>query len=198
MKKRILAILACVFMLINVFAFSACNNGTLESGFKPGSSAPGPSHFAAYRSDKTEFDIDDVTLDFYYGGYYPSGIEFTKTHAQNYPVFEVYFVDDADGSKYFIKRVEENFVSEKYSCELLRDENWYITEIKFNHSETITIPKEIFTKESGKIYFQIHGVNVHEQEQEPEKEPKVHCIVSNYIFYKVTEGKVILSDKEFK
>ena len=30
MKKRILAILACVFMLINVFAFSACDNSELE------------------------------------------------------------------------------------------------------------------------------------------------------------------------
>ena len=98
----------------------------LESGFKPSSSGEPspPEDFCAYKSDTNEFDIDNVTLDFFFGGHYPSGVEFELTHGRNYPAFDLYFIDE-DDNKFFIKHIEENFVSEKYSCECTYDENWY-------------------------------------------------------------------------
>ena len=68
------------------------------------------------------------------------------------------------------------------------DENWYITEIKYNYSEQITIPSEIFTKESGQIWFKIYSANANDIE------PKMRCITGISIFYQVLNGKVVLSN----
>ena len=168
-----------------LFSYTLING--LEDGFKPSNSAAeAPTLYCAYKSDKTEFPIDDVTLDFYYGGYYYQGIEYELENTHDIPSFELYFQDDC-GGKFFIKRVEENFVSEKYSCDIVYDENWYVTEVKFNHSETITIPQEIFTEESGIIYFSVFGTN----QREPDPQNKV--ITGIGFYYKVVGEKVQLS-----
>ena len=59
--------------------------------------------------------------------------------------------------------------------------------MKFNHSETITIPQEIFTEESGIIYFSVFGTN----QREPEPQNKV--ITGIGFYYKVVGEKVQLS-----
>ncbi|MBE7088633.1 MAG: hypothetical protein E7370_03845 [Clostridiales bacterium] len=164
----------------------------LENGFKPcDGEDETPIFYCAYRSDKTEFDIDNVTLDFYYGGYYYQGAEFELENAHDFPSFELYFEED-NGNNFFVKRVEENFVSDKYSCEVVYDENWHITEIRYNHSEQITIPSEVFTKENGQIWFEIHSANANDIESE------VKCITGISIFYQVSNGRVILSNQELK
>ena len=163
----------------------------LESGFKPsGSGEPSPDpNFCAYKSDTNEFDIDNVTLDFFFGGHYHSGVEFELTHGRNYPAFDLYFIDE-DDNKFFIKHIEENFVSEKYSCEVTHDEHWHITEIKYNHSEKLTIPSEIFTKENGVIWFSIYSIHANDIEQ------AVRCITCVKIFYQVIGEKVVLSSRQ--
>ena len=191
MKKTLSLVLALITLLL---CFVGCDNpppiareeNGLEDGFKPSNSAEAPSLYCAYRSDKTEFPIDDVTLDFYYGGYYYQGVEYELENTHDIPSFELYFQDDY-GGKFFIKRVEENFVSEKYSCNVVYDDNWNITEVKFNHSETITIPREIFAEESGLIYFSVFGTN------QKEVEPQVKVITGIGFYYKVVDGKVTLS-----
>lgn len=166
-------------------------NMILENGFKHSSTdAETPTLYCAYKSDKTEFDIDNVTLFFYYGGYYYQGIEYELENIHDFPYFELYFTDD-DGVKYFVKRVEENFVSEKYRCDIVRDDNWYITEVKFNHSESITIPPEVFKKDTGKIYFSVYSTNLRENNAQEK------CIASIYIFYKNSNGKIVLSSQQF-
>ena len=88
----------------------------LENGFKLSNDADEtPIFYCAYRSDKTEFNINDVTLDFYYGGYYYQGAEYELENAHDFPSFELYFTDN-EGNKFFVKRVEENFVSDKYTA----------------------------------------------------------------------------------
>ena len=77
----------------------------------------------AYRSDKTEFDIDDVTLDFYYGRPIYSSPEYLWENVMNVPSFDVCFSNGA-GLQIHVKHVEENLVSEKYRCKLIYDENW--------------------------------------------------------------------------
>ena len=64
----------------------------LENGFKPSNDADEtPIFYCAYRSDKTEFNINDVTLDFYYGGYYYQGAEYELENAHDFPSFELLF-----------------------------------------------------------------------------------------------------------
>lgn len=191
MKKTLSLVLAIITLL---FCFVGCDNLTpiageekgLEDGFKPSNSDESPSLYCAYKSNKTEFSIDDVTLDFYYGGYYYNGVEFELENIRDIPSFELYFQDD-HGGQFFIKRVDENFVSEKYSCDLVYDDNWKIKEVKFNYSETITIPQEIFSEESGLIYFSIFGTN------QKELEPQHKVIAGIGFYYKVVDGKVTLS-----
>lgn len=166
----------------------------LESGFKPlAGSEETLFNFCAYKSDTNEFDINDVTLDFYYGGYFYNGIEFALENDQNYPTFDLYFVND-QGDRCLVKHSEENFVSDKYSCEVVFDENGYMKEIKYNHSEQLTIPAELFTKQSGQIWLEIEGVNILETEPENRKDIFITGIC---IFYKVNNGQIILSSQKF-
>lgn len=164
----------------------------VESGFKPSSSDEMNPFHCAYKSDKTEFDINDVTLDFYYGVSYYESAEYFRENIWDIPYFEVSFTTD-DNKKFVVKRVEENLVSEKYRCEYIRDENLKIIEIKYNYCETLTIPAEIFTEESGVIYFGFRGDNIRVQDPE-------HREIGGgkAIFYKVKDGKVILSSKRFE
>lgn len=164
----------------------------LEDGFQSSNGCDdSPRYLCAYRSDKTEFNIDDVTLVFYYGGYYYNGVEYELENLYDFPYFDLYF-SDGGGERYFVKRVEENFVSEKYNIHFTYDENWNVVERTFNHSEVITIPKEIFKDESGRIYFAVYSANVREAA------PRFRSIASIGIFYKVIGEKVVLSSNEIK
>ena len=163
----------------------------LESGFKRSDDACEiPLFLCAYRSDKTEFDIDDVTLDFYYGGWYSDlGIDY-DLQQHNFPMFDIYFTNDAH-DRCFVKRVEENLVSEKYRCKFIDDDNSDATEIIFNHSESITIPREIFTENEGLIYFAIFSQNANYTDSEVER------IAGIGIRYKVIGERVVLSNLPF-
>ena len=166
-------------------------SSVLESGFKPSASDETSPYFAAYKSDKTEFDIDNVTLEFFYGGNYSPEIEFELEHGSNYPWFDIGFKND-EHDRVLIKRVEENFVSEKYRCRVILSENRETYEVKYNHSETITIPKEMFTKETGIIWFLTYGENPRDFE------PKYQSLAGTYIHYKIVGDKVFLSNKPFE
>ena len=148
-----------------------------------------PTRFAAYRNNTCEFDIDHVTLEFFYGGLWANDIEFVLTHSDNYPEFDLYFVN-SDGDELLVKHVEENFVSEKYRCDV-----YYVsprkTGVIFNFSEYLTIPKELFCKNSGVIYFEIRGVNPRSPSQ------KVDLIASEIIYYRIINDTVFLSNKRF-
>lgn len=164
----------------------------VESGFKPSSSDETSIFSCAYKSDKTEFDINDVTLDFYYGVHYYESAEYFRENICDIPYFEVVFTTD-DHDKFVVKRVEENLISEKYRCEYIRDENLQLIEIKYNYWETLTIPAEIFTEESGVIYFGFRGDDIRVQNPEFRETGG-----GKAIFYKVKGDKVILSSKRFE
>lgn len=204
MKKTIAFILMiCTLALSMVscdFAGIFNKNTDLDNSFTPQSSGleygfklengneETPIHFCAYRCENNTFDIDDVTLIFYFGVYYFSTAEYHIKSTESFPSFEIYFTND-DNEMILMKKVDENFISEKYHCELIYGENHSITEVKYNYSETFTIPKKIFNKETGRIYFAIYGINA------TLHEPTVEWITGVGINYKVTNGKVTLSNK---
>ena len=109
--------------------------GGLETGFKPSGSmdsAPLPWSFCAFKSETNVFDIDDVTLDVYFGGNFSEGVYTIRENSKSYPSFELYFEND-QGKECFVKRIDENFISEKYSCEWICDKDWNLIEIKYNY-----------------------------------------------------------------
>ena len=165
----------------------------LESGFdfSSGSACVQPGYeFLAYRSDKTEFSIEDVTFDIFYGGHWltDKDIEFNFDCSYNYPEFDLYIKND-DGNRIDIKHVEEEFVSVKYGCDYAYDEKGQLVKVEYSYSESITIPQELFTKESGVIAIYIIG----------DAYARGKLCYSNYtiarafIRYKLINGKVVLS-----
>ena len=191
-----LCIIIAASLLITNFMIEGNNWGApggLETGFKPPSgsinSAPLSWSFCAFKSETNVFDIDDVTLDVYFGGNYSEGVDTIRENSKSYPSFELYFEND-QGKECFVKRIDENFISEKYSCELICDKDWNLIEIKYNYHETMTIPAELFTNESGYIWFVARGVNTHEPED------GMRNIVGNVLLYEVKDGKVILTTQE--
>ena len=186
-------ILGGMLLIHNQSTPSVGNESALESGFKQSfHGEESPVNYCAYRSETNKFDIKHVTFDFYYGGYYD--IDYELQNTTSYPTFDIYFKDD-HGNKYLVKHVEENFISEKYSCDFVYEDDRNICEIKYNHSETLTIPAELFTKESGKIWFSIEGKNILAPET---NNPRSLVITGICIFYKKVEsGQIVLSSQEF-
>ena len=193
MMKKINSIykLHLVFIIITIFCTSCAGTG-LESGFEASNGEEINFFQAAYKSDKIIFDIEDVTLTFYYGGFYYSGAEDVRESIYNIPSFDMYFTDDYD-NKILMKTVEENLVSDKYNYELIYGNFWRRSEFIFNHSEFITIPKEMFKEDRGVIYFSIMGTNI------LEPNPTYEWIAGEPICYKkICSDKIILSSKPFK
>ena len=163
----------------------------LESGFNNEGNSCAMSHFhCAYKSEKNEFEIDDVTLEFFYGRQHTFGAEYAlETGGYDIPTFDLYFKEDG-GEKILIKHVEENFISDKYNIDFDYHGN---NPTKYYFSETLTIPEQLFSKERGMIWFEIYGTNIKEGDN-----AKYKAFAGVYLFYKKDNGKVILSNKEFK
>ena len=121
---------------------------------------PGP--LGAYKSEKREFDIENVTLEFFYG-VINCDIDVIGPFIGHYPSFDVGFEND-DGDRVIIKHVEEELVSEKYGTELIYDHNLKVRKRVYNYSEFITIPKELFTSKTGKINFILRGDIIRDEE----------------------------------
>jgi len=132
------------------------------------------------KSGGTKFDVDNVTLDFYYGG---SGVDgsynpFFSTDSSSYFVcFALYFLDgqrcleidwfgtieaildsniayyDIDGHHLIKTLTRDEFNSEEYYV-LTRNRGNHT----FNHQETMTVPREVFERESGSFVFQVAEV----------------------------------------
>ena len=173
LKKSIGGMLILITLF---FTFTSCDetNTELDDGLKVGFEYSGdesPAFIAAYESDTRVFDIDDVTLTFYYGhifGKTEEEVEHYRNHGVNYPSFDLYF-EDENGTRYLIRHIDENFVSTKYHCTWVVDDSWNITDIDYNYSETITMLKELFVKEKGWISFSIYGTNVNSFERQEER-----------------------------
>ena len=192
-KRKFVARVMLFILIVSIFAMMGCSNQTditkgLRKGFS-GSDFSDESNacLIAYESDNNEFDITDVTLTFYYGFVLASGIEL-ELSGQSYPVYELYF-ENEEGVSVLVKHVEENLISEKYECKVIFDDNYHIIEILYNHSETLTIPQELFTKETGIIHFCIYSENIREFDS------KFRLINSIEIYYKKEKNNIILSSK---
>ena len=178
--KLISRIMLLLLLLASALSFAGCGNKGLEGGFNRKGLLP--SFLSAYRSDKREFDIDDVTLTFYYGG--SNGIE--------YPSFKLYF-ENENGDIHLIKEVN-NHDPENYIVKLEHKKILFVykTTKIFNHSESITIPKELFVNNVGYIMFYFKNTT---ENLDNESEPLYLGTV--VIYYKVEGDTIFLSEKSF-
>ena len=145
-----------------------------------------PHIWSAYKSDKRTFDINNVTLDFYYGVNFPGSEEHERQTGCDIPSFDLYF-EHENREKIFIKHVEENLVSDKYRAGHTVD-----SKPPYNHSEKLTIPKEMFKEEYGFFRFVIYGTDI------KEREATYKSLTSAAIYYRCKGDKVTLSSVPFE
>lgn len=206
MKKSIYAFLSVMIVFSFLTVLSSCNPQKQEKQIKPieiglhfsgeGGDPPLPSDFAAYRSDKNIFSIDDVTLEFFYGWYSysvfsdgRSGLK--KANDREIPECEIFFLNEKSNIKCSIKKFND-YLSDEYQCIWVLNEKMCMTEMRFNHLETITIPQELFVGDSGCIYFCVAG------EDTINLEGKTGDILtSQYMYYRKNGDKITLSAQEF-
>ena len=160
----------------------------LEWGFQYSDGMVSNPASCAYRSESNTFDINNVTLTLYFGGYFSSDIELERENVWNIPEFDVYFAGyDPLEQLHLIRHSTDNFVSEEYRTNWLFDEQHYLTEIQYNHSEVVTVPANLFSKQQGIIGFCVGGININNVE------PKYEIITCAYLNYDMVDEKVVLS-----
>lgn len=145
-----------------------------------------PPNFFRWESEKSEFDIDDVTLRIYYG---------TISVNSDFPYesFDLAFANE-ENDFIFIRHQDECFNSEKYRVTVTYEEDEkgciYISNISYNYSEMLTIPEKLFSKDSGVIIFALFGT----QSNVPEPEYGI-MNGSLAIDYKKINGKIRLTER---
>ena len=164
LKKLLWSIIA---ITLSLCFLSACGNtSALEIGFDRGGRLP--SLMAAAKSDHTDFDINDVTLDFYFGGLaeeYPPdherislGVALYFCNEEAYSALELdtpYSDYQSLDSLYFIKIIStEEFNSGKYDVD---ESSWF--KVSFTHCETMTVPSEVFIE--GNDHFGLAMLDIY-------------------------------------
>ena len=199
MIRKGIIIFGILILLTTSLVFAGCEKDKgLYVGFKGVGGDPAPSDFSAYRSDVSEFDINDVTLEFFYGGIFCEDIEYERSQGKNIGKVKLYFRNPAlgefsvinsfsDENLYFIKESEDDYVSEAH--------RWKGTSYKKGEGEIITIPKELFVVEKGKLYFYVFGKDKNHLYY-PNNEYEYISAIS--IHYKVNGDRVKLSGEVIK
>jgi hypothetical protein len=192
---------AIILAVMLSFCAVACDDpgeeyipAALENGFirqDGGGGDPSNPFFTAYRSDRTEFAIYDVTLAFYFGrinadfGY--GSNEETKVS------IKVFFLTgDRNNLQYTYVKEIDDFYREEYNCYMNRI-NKKTLRIIYNHSEDITISAELFTEERGRLDL---GIVEYIVWVDGIIEPQYETSQSVAIYYKVTGETVRLSSEE--
>jgi len=197
MAKKLICALLSLVLMSTILIFTGCNKDEeyidegLSAGFESSSGGISSPDHCAYKSDVSEFDINDVTLHFFIGGMFGDSIEDQLGHGARGNInslilyFKRFDLDRSDrigGEPYFITEISENYVSEKY--------RWKDGQYALEDGLEITIPSELFIGENGKIAFIVKGDNLDNPYDEYIQ------ISSIWIYYKVDGNKVTLSENE--
>lgn len=202
MIKKGICLMVVLILLTTAFVFAGCKEEE-DTGLKVGfevsttNGDPSPSDYCAYKSDVSEFDINNATLEFFYGGIFSESIEHERSHGRNIGNVKLYFYNPAlgefdinvfsDENLYFIKESEEVYTSEAH--------RWKGNLYEEGEGETVTIPKELFVGERGLIGFMIFGKDENHRDY-PNNE--YEYVSGKNIYYKVNGDRVMLSGEEIK
>lgn len=129
----------------------------------------------AARSDKTEFDVNDVTLDFYFGWCQQPPGKPAYPDIYSAIVYAIYFGNNKSFNRSiqniedykdildhcFVKEISiEQFDSDEFAISMKKN-----TGKVFKQSEKYTIPKELFDQSTGYVYFWIRNIWLKEDNQ---------------------------------
>lgn len=165
--SRIVTLAASLVILITAVTLTITlgplANRPFEDGFEGVQGMTEDALQAAYKCDKSIYDIDNVYLTFYYG--YISHIEPSAKEYFATSEFDVCVIEKDSKKTHIVRHVDDNFSAEEYEIDTVDiiDENgdykgYYHV---FNHSETVTIPKEMFVNEHGTIVLALAGVSAY-------------------------------------
>ena len=150
--------LTIISLVLSLCFLSACGkNSALEIGFNRIGSLP--SIMGATKSDHTDYSIDDITLDFYYGGHVS---EYAEDSDRTTLGVALYFCNEApykalrlDTNEtsyedyqemeglYFVKFINaEDFNGDEYGVNVSR-----LGKVTFQHCEILTVPAEVFIED---------------------------------------------------
>lgn len=151
----------------------------------------------AFQSETSDFPLDEVRITVSFGWNAADRDYFRETH--DFHEIRLLVLDDKkkegwdDFNKYTVRTLDNEelcsdayFVSEKYDRQLIRE---------FEHSETVTVPAEIFDQPYGSFCFAI-GCSYTFYKDDPDRRlEKGYRIrgLSGDIFYKVQGNRVIVS-----
>ena len=186
-KKRFIFIGALILLVLVLTMVLIITNRGIQDGFKfnrmyRSTIIDQPPVACAYKTQKRVFDIDNVTLELYYG-------MLSKYNYNNDYVCAEIYCKNPKGEKIQLQSITETVYSDEYSINTRKFHKvfYYTVKYDFNHHDSVRIPREIFVGDSG--YFGVvFGV------QEGEK----NYSNSQTIYYRVKGEKVELSTKEFK
>lgn len=189
--------------VLSVCCLSACgetaSDGTLKIGFNPILDLA-PEIMAGVKSDHTDFAIDDVTLDFYYGGNVPSpysgyngltigvALYFCNEEAYKAVKFNTPYEDyqNIEGF-HFVKFIpEEEFNSDEYSVQFHR-----LRDRTYQHSETLTVPSDVFIEDDDCFCLAFVAFHIIEDEPNQVRNFEKECLTIKYEF--IDERTVRLS-----
>ena len=177
MRKIVLRIISAICMVLLCFSMASCSNPEgLNMGFKGKWIGTLPDVHFGIQSDKTEFDISNVTLDFSYGdgrigevgGYIGNYVE-GADEIEDCPIVcvAVYFYNSRYGDTlgearfedyknieglYFVKEISLDDYNENYDVE----NNFFGS--KYEHTETLTIPQETFELTTGFVCIGVYAI----------------------------------------
>lgn len=211
MKNKIISIILitviCSLVFISMqgcFMWNSCTNLNSESeegisvGFRYDKERG--SYFTALKSPKDQFNIDDVTLDFYFGAkdtVYENSCEIALAFLNPFDSWDYEYqtkVDDYNKiENLFIidQKTPKEIINGPYDINIKWGYNFY-----FHFKTTWTIPKEVFTEERGRLRF-LMAYAVKDQD-EPEKYNMVYEIGSSIIieYIKTDDNAIQLTAEE--
>ena len=153
-RSRVIFFVAIILLVVGLVTITVFQNMGVKSKLEV-TCLPGSTIKCAYSSEKRVYDVDEVSVEFFYGFANVGSIE-TVRKSFDIPCFDLYISNDS-GERILIESVQENFISEKYRV-TRKLRNGKTIGYSYNYSETYTIFKELFTNECGIIYFGIYNM----------------------------------------
>lgn len=208
-RIAVAATTAAVMLFCAVFIPVAVIDGSvIESGFEisDNNNDVQPSYpyfqvYSAHRFSTKKLDINNVTIEFFYGHLVPDSLK--NAVSETKITIEYAGWRGADDRTIEIKNVD-NFLSDEYLLSIKRI-NQYRKKVIFNHSEIINIPKEAFVayketfnKNYGQFYLCVR-TNVTDESAElfyegEQMETRGWGYSGWQIYYRIENDKVVLGE----
>lgn len=180
-SKKILWLFLIIALIVTL---CSCTDQGLRGGCLVETNAddPLPQIRCGYMSDKTTFEITDVTLTFCYGvaGYYRPDNYFNSFTAHKV----VIQFRTSDGAVYECKTMDISLGIEKY----------VMFEDKKGVFEEFTIPAEVFNEETGFVMFDVIQYGIPREKTELEE---IERGIAGIHYKKIDANTVKLSNKPF-